>query len=385
MAEPFKNLIGSAVVQAVSHHLRRVDGGFDAKRFEALALNGLEALEFKARAQHLAQALLATLPEDFDACATWLERSLKTVPPPRRDHDPDKELGSLSSDDSGVAGWALWAYGEVVTQRGLHQPERALQALHAITQRFTAEFAIRPFFVAHPEVVLRTLHAWQHDPSAHVRRLVSEGSRPRLPWGQRLQSLVADPSPTLPLLQSLQHDPSEYVRRSVANHLNDIGKDHPAVLVDWVETHRPGASVDHVRLLRHASRHLIKQGHAPMLQAWGVGQHFEGDVTLTLSSPRVRVGEAVELGVTLRSRCAQPQELEVDVRVHFRKADGQVKPKAFKGRRLKLGPGEQASWVHKLSFKPVSTRALHPGEQGVDVQVNGTPAGWLVLELQPGG
>lgn len=385
MAEPFKNLIGPAVVQAVSHHLRRVDRAFDSNRFEALALAGLDALAFKARAEHLAAALLATLPDDFDACATWLERSLKPVPTPRREHDPDAELGSLATDESGVGGWALWAYGEVVVQRGLQHPERALQALHAFTQRFTAEFAIRPFFVAHPEVVLRTLHTWQHDDSAHVRRLVSEGSRPRLPWGLRLQSLVQDPSPTLPLLQTLQHDPSEYVRRSVANHLNDIGKDHPGVLVDWVSRHRTAAGPDHLRLLRHASRHLIKQGHAPMLAAWGVGQAFEGDVSLSLASGRVRVGEVAELTVTLRSRSARTQELEVDVRVHFRKADGQLRPKAFKGRRLRLPAGEQVSWVQKLSFKPVSTRPLYPGLQQVDVQVNGQASSALPIELQAAG
>ncbi|HEX5372418.1 MAG TPA: DNA alkylation repair protein [Aquabacterium sp.] len=381
MAEPFKNLINPSVVEAVAHHLRRVDQGFDAPRFKALALAGLERLEFKARAQHLAAALLATLPEDVDTCATWLERSLKAVPAPRREHDPDKELGSLGTDDTGVGGWALWAYGEVMAQRGLPHPERALQALHAITQRFTAEFAIRPFLVAHPEVVLRTLHTWQHDPSAHVRRLVSEGSRPRLPWGLRLQALVTDPSPTLPLLDTLQHDPSEYVRRSVANHLNDIGKDHPDVLVDWVQRHRDSASTEHQRLLRHASRHLIKQGHGPMLQAWGVGTPFVGDVTLTLSAPEVRIGHSLELCVTLQSRSPQAQDLEVDVRTHFRKADGQLKPKTFKGRRLSLAPGEQARWVQTLSFKPVSTRPLYIGRQGVDVQVNGQTSQLLHLSL----
>jgi 3-methyladenine DNA glycosylase AlkC len=383
MAEPFKNLIGPAVVHAVAHHLQRVDPAFDARRFERLALEGLTPLAFKARAQHLAAALLATLPKDFDACASMLERSLKAVPTPRREDDPDKALGSLVTDDTGVAGWALWAYGEVVAQRGITEPERALQALHAITQRFTAEFAIRPLLVAHPKVVLDTLHTWQHDASAHVRRLVSEGSRPRLPWGLRLQSLVADPTPTLPLLQTLQHDPSEYVRRSVANHLNDIGKDHPEVLVGWVEQHRCKAAPDQLRLLKHASRHLIKQGHGPMMQAWGVGERFDGDVTLSLSAPTVRVGETLRLSVALESRSARPQPLEIDVRVHFRKANGELKPKAFKGRRMTLVPGGRIDWVQTLSFVPVSTRTLHPGPQGVDVQVNGQALGWLALDLLP--
>lgn len=382
MAEAFKNLIGPTTVRAVSHHLRRVHRRFDQAGFEAQALAGLEALEFKARAQHLAQALMAHLPEDFDRCAGLLEASLKHVPPPRFEHDPDKELGALRTDDTGVAGWALWAYGEVVAQRGLEQPERALQALHAITQRFTAEFAIRPFIQAHPERVFPILERWLDEPSAHVRRLVSEGSRPRLPWGLRLQGLVRDPSPTLPLLHRLQDDPAEYVRRSVANHLNDIGKDHPELLVGWVSRHRDDGHANRTRLLRHASRHLIKQGHTPMLACWGVGASFEGEVNLAVSRRTAHIGEVLPVTVTLHATGPQPQTLEVDVRVHYRKADGQLRPKVFKGRRLALHPGEQISWTQSVSFKPVSTRALYPGTQGIDVAVNGQPLGWLEITLK---
>ena len=132
------------------------------------------------------------------------------------------------------------AAGRVRRAPRLDSPKRALQALHAMTQRFSAEWAIRPFIEHHPDAHLRHAgRAGPRDPSAHVRRLVSEGSRPRLPWGLQLKALIADPSPTLPLLRALQDDPSEYVRRSVANHLNDIAKDHPGLVADWLE--RPPA------------------------------------------------------------------------------------------------------------------------------------------------
>ena len=130
--------------------------------------------------------------------------------------------------------------------------------------------------VAHPERVYATLQRWTTDPSAHVRRLVSEGSRPRLPWGLQLKSLIADPSPTLPLLRALQDDDSEYVRRSVANHLNDIAKDHPDLVVQWLAEHLPGAPAARRRLLKHASRTLIKQGHPQAMKAWGLGQALRG-------------------------------------------------------------------------------------------------------------
>lgn len=381
MAEAFKNLIGPATVQAVSHHLHRVHRRFNQVAFEAQALDGLASLEFKARAQHLAQALMAHLPEDFAACADLLEASLRRVATPRFDHDPDRELGSLQTDDTGVAGWALWAYGEVVARRGLNTPERALQALHAITQRFTAEFAIRPILAAHPALTHATLQRWAGDASAHVRRLVSEGSRPRLPWGLRLQDLVRDPSPNLPLLRRLQDDPTEYVRRSVANHLNDIGKDHPELLVDWVRQHRDDDDPTRQRLLRHASRHLIKQGHGPMLACWDVDTPFEGQVELSLPRRTVHIGETLALTIALTATGASSQSLEVDLRVHYRKADGQLRPKVFKGKRLTLAPGERLSWTQALSFKPVSTRTLYPGAQAVDVAINGQPHGWIDLSL----
>jgi 3-methyladenine DNA glycosylase AlkC len=247
VAEPFKNLIDAAVVRAAGHHLARVWRRFDRARFEAAALDGLQQLELKARAEHIGRAFAAVLPADFAAAADVLEASLA---PPRDDTD----LGALRTGDDGLAGWVLWPMTDFVARAGIDQPERALAALHAMTQRWTAEYALRPFLLRHPERTFATLQRWCDDPSAHVRRLVSEGSRPRLPWGVQLKPLIADPTPTLPLLERLQDDASDYVRRSVANHLNDIAKDHPAVVVAWLERWLPGAGPARQALLRHAAR-----------------------------------------------------------------------------------------------------------------------------------
>ena len=200
-------------------------------------------------------------------------------------------LGLFLHSAARAEDWPQWrGPGREAGQRGLSvvaEPERALHALHALTQRHTAEWAVRPFIVEHPKPVFATLSRWVSDPSVHVRRLVSEGSRPRLPWGLQLKSLVADPSPTLPLLRALQDDPSAYVRRSVANHLNDIAKDHPAVLLDWLHEHLPDAPAPRVALLKHACRSLIKAGDAQVLKAWGLGQAFRGDVRFDVQPRRV--------------------------------------------------------------------------------------------------
>jgi len=274
--------------------------------------------------------------------------------------------------DEGLHGWLLWSVGEYVARRGIEHPERALQTLHALTQRFTAEFAIRPFIVAHPELVFRTLHIWTTDPSAHVRRLVSEGSRPRLPWGVQLKSLVANPAPSLPLLHALQDDPSDYVRRSVANHLNDIAKDHPALVAEWLETHLEGASAERSALLRHASRTLIKRGDARVLRVWGIGASLKGTVTLRITPRRVRVGEHVTLAIRVNSRSRRTQKLAIDYVVHHVKADGLTSPKVFKGWQFDLAGGEERVLEKRHSMKRITTRRYYPGQHRIDIQVNGS-------------
>ncbi len=376
MAEPFKHLISAATVLGLGRQLKRSDPSFDQRRFESLALDGLEALELKARAMHLCQALEATLPSEFAVAADMLERSL--APAPSDGHAPPP-----AQADNGLSGWGLWAVGEFVVRRGIDEPQRALALLHALTQRFTAEFAIRPFIARHPELSFATLRGWTRDPSAHVRRLVSEGSRPRLPWGMQLKALIADPSPTLPLLRALQDDPSDIVRRSVANHLNDIAKDHPELVADWVETHLPGASAQRIALLRHASRSLIKRSHPRTLQAWGHGRALRGEVRFSVTPQRATVGGSLTLQVTLLSRSRSTQSLAIDYAWFRRLADGSLSPKVFKGWTIELAPGETRTLLKRHSLRAVTTRRDHAGRHHLELRINGRPGGTAPFTLKP--
>ena len=363
MAEPFKNFINAQLVRDAAVHLARHTPGFNAQAFTQQATTGLDALELKARSLHLCAALEATMPRDFDAAARAFEAAL--APPAAEGEE------APSGMEAGLRGWILWPVGEYIARHGQQRPERALAALHALTQRFTAEFAIRPFIVNHPALSLATLAHWATDPSHHVRRLVSEGSRPRLPWGLQLKDLVKDPSPTLPLLRALQDDPSEYVRRSVANHLNDIAKDHPALVADWLRTHLPDATPARRTLLRHASRTLIKAGDRAVLAAWGLDKPFKGQATLTLTPQRLRVGEAFALRLSLQSTAARTQKLAVDYAVHHVKADGRLTAKVFKGWAFDLAAHEQRDLVKTHSMREITTRRYHAGRHALDVRVNG--------------
>ncbi|MBP6903257.1 MAG: DNA alkylation repair protein [Burkholderiaceae bacterium] len=383
MAEPFKNFIDAGVVRSIAEQLRRAAPAVDAQGFEARALAGLDGLELKARVLQLAEALVAAIQAtgaDAHTACTWLEAMLG--PPGREDSDGD-DLGSLRPSEAGLAGWPVWPLTEAVARLALPgHAERGLAALQAMTQRFSAEFAIRHFIVAQPGLALATLARWTTHPSAHVRRLVSEGSRPRLPWGLRLQALVADPSPTLPLLRALQDDASAYVRRSVANHLNDIAKDHPALVAAWLAEHLPEASENRRALLKHASRSLIKAGDAAVLAAWGQGAAFKGTARLVLSAPVVMVGESLGLEVTLANPSRQRQPLVIDYAVHHAKAAGHTTAKVFKGWVLDLAPGETRTLSKRHSFRPVTVRRYHAGAHGLDLRINGRVVAEAGFELR---
>lgn len=365
MAEPFKHLINAALVRDAAKHLEQVDARFKAKPFIARVVPQLDALELKARAMCVADALEASLPTEFEDAAALLERAM--APVGVRDDGPVMHLS-----ESGLSGWFLWSVGEYAARRGVNHPERALQFLHALTQRFTAEFAIRPLIVAHPRLVYDTLTGWTKDSSEHVRRLVSEGTRPRLPWGLQLKTLISDPSPSLPLLEALLDDPSEYVRRSVANHLNDIAKDHPALVAEWVERHLPEASTERRALLRHASRTLIKKGDRRTLHAWGLGAPFLGRAAFRVKPRRIVLGESLTLTLELTSTAKSAQTLVIDYVVHHVKADGSTSPKVFKGWTLELPARGERTLQRKHAVKPITTRRYHAGVHRVEIQINGS-------------
>lgn len=362
---PFKDYVNPEAIRGLAGILAAGDPRIDVDRFCAEACEGLEDRELKERVAHVARVVAAHVDPDFPTAAVRLVTGL-----------PPAQTGT----EDVVLGFTIWPLCTWVEHAGIDHFDAAMAAMHALTQRFSCEFAVRPYLARQPERTLAVLADWTRDPSVHVRRLVSEGTRPRLPWGERLHRFTADPTETLALLERLKDDPERYVQRSVANHLNDISKDHPdravAVAASWLEDPTP----DRQWIVKHALRGLVKAGHAGALAVLGYGPpalevaHFTVPAAFTL-------GGKLALATELVSTSDQDQPLIVDVVVHLVKASGRQSPKVFKWTSRTLRAGQRLKLEKGLPLKPVSTRRFYPGTHAVTLQINGHALGTRDFQL----
>ena len=371
--EPFKEFINRQVINTLGDILLRVYPEFERDKYIKFATHELDALELKQRVVQVASALDQTLPTDFEVLCPILLASLHP--------SEDTAREEIKFSEEGACGWAVWPLTELVAMRGLDHPELALSTLREMTKRSTAEFDVRPFLKQHADVSLAVFQNWTKDPNRHVRRLASEGSRPRLPWGMRLHKFVAAPEHILPILEALKDDPEEYVRRSVANSLNDIAKDHPDLVADIAADWLKDASKDRKRLVKHACRTLIKQGHEKTLASFGYMPIAPNGAELRVTTPDVQYGEALEFDLGL-SGIPKGTGLMMDYAIHFVKANGKRAPKVFKWKDLPNHSCGQLTATRKHAIKPITTRVYYPGEHLIEVLVNGRAVASARFELK---
>lgn len=350
-----KDQLGPAAVAQLADLLQSVYPAFERRAFIDKASHQLQQLELKARVSHVIEALAATLPAGFCETARILEAVADAWPvEPRRNW-------------SSFAAWPLIDYVSVF---GLDYPQRAFDVLEKLTPLFTAEFAIRPFLDKHFDLTHQQMLRWSGHHNEHVRRLASEGIRPRLPWARQLPALRQDPASIWPILDKLKADPSLYVRRSVANNLNDISKDHPqAVLAICRQWQQPGHK-DTDWLIRHGLRTLVKTGHPEVYPLLGFSeQPAISSIHLTLASRQLTLGETLELKLELTT--SAPKWLVLDYRVGFRRADGKLSWKVFKWKNIKTQTGTALTLHKSHAFKPLTTRQYYPGNHQIECLING--------------
>ncbi|MGK2932779.1 MAG: DNA alkylation repair protein [Solirubrobacterales bacterium] len=361
-SKDFKDRISPALIAGLGEDLKLAWPDFPEAEFEKRASKGLAGLKMKGRVVHVADALAGTLPDDFAAAAQVIEDSLDS---PRMD------------------GWVVYCVDDYVARYGIDQPEVALPLMAELTPRWSCEFAIRPFIEQHPDLTFEYFGQWIESDDEHLRRLVSEGSRPRLPWGGHLKAFINDPTPTIALLDRLVDDPSLYVRKSVANHLNDIAKDHPELAIEtaqrWID--EGGEADRRAWIVNHGMRTLIKKGDPAALAL--VGYDHEAEVLITsFSVTPQEIGIGDEITIEFALTATDPTPVMVDYAIHHAGSSGTRGAKVFKLKRLELKPGTETAFQRKHRIKEVSVRRIYPGPHLVEVQVNGKVQAAATVEVR---
>ena len=364
-----KDGLGAAAVERIAESLAIPVADFPKQQFADAAMNGIQSLELKNRVRHLMAVLHDFLPNDFEQTADILVAM--------------KSDWNRGDPDDNLAGFAAWPIIDYIGEYGLDHPEKSLSTLKELTSLFSAEFAIRPFIINHFETTFQCLEKWTTDPDEHVRRLVSEGSRPRLPWGKQLPQFIADPSPVFQLLEKLKNDSSSTVRRSVANNLNDISKDHPEKVIAVCKQWKRSGDQHRKWIIRHATRTLVKAGHPEIFGLLGYTENPKLNFqSLEVFPAAIQMGESIQFSAQLKSNSSKPQSVVIDYAIHHIKANGKTTPKVFKFRTLEIEPGASVELTKKHSIKPISTRKYYPGTHSVEILINGKTFGRVDFTLR---
>lgn len=370
--EPFKNNFSEQLVCCIADQLNKHLKSFSRDDFLAAILPLLESLELKERSQLIADTIHKVLPSNFKKRNAILIAML---------HPIESSDSSLHSNDAGIRGWGMLPLCAVVGQHGTDDFDASLEVLKEMTKRFSSEFDIRHFLLADQERALAILSHWVSDSCQHVRRLVSEGTRPRLPWAMQLPQLIADPTPILPLLDALKDDEEEYVRRSVANNLNDISKDHPDLVAQIAKKWMQANNKRRVKLLRHACRTLIKQGHPQALEVFGFATPKITLKAITIENPELLFGSSLKFSACIVSTAKKPQELIIDYLVHHKKNSGKLSPKVFKWKTITLDASKDITIDRAHSIREITTRRYYEGTHALSLRINGQDFGYEEFQL----
>lgn len=355
MAEPLKYMYDGEFLLSFGNRLRQAYGTFDAEAFAAAATdNGWEGLELKARIRRIAETLGAFLPARYEDA-----------------------LQVLYAVDQECTGFPYVFLPDFVEVHGLAEPhwELSMQALERFTSGSTAEYAVRAFLLRDPERMMRQMERWAEHPNEHVRRLASEGCRPRLPWGQALPMFKRDPAPVLAVLERLKADPSLYVRKSVANNLNDIAKDNPAVVLETARRWK-GSHPDTDWIVRHGCRTLIRKADSGVLAIFGYAEpegqaDIVAEASLSAEPSALPIGGNCELRYGLRIREGEPARIRIEYGIDFVKSGGRTSRKLFllSDKTADGGASLAGSRTHRWS--DLTTRRHYPGRHRIVLLVNG--------------
>ncbi len=368
MAEALKLIYSKAFFEQLTKSLKETLPAFDKKAFlKAIYDKQWEQRELKDRMKHIAWVMHQFLSKDF-------KRDVKTL---------FILIECLRKNGARESSFEYMFLPEYVEVYGIDHPDLSIKAFEHITQFTSCEFAIRPFIKKHPEQFLAQMLLWTTHKSEHVRRLASEGCRPRLPWAMALPALKKNPTPILPILEKLKQDPSEYVRRSVANNLNDIIKDNPEIVLNlakkWTGKHEHTDAI-----LKHGTRTLLKQGHVEALSLFGFSADTNCEVLqFSLGQKQLKIGEHLYFSFQLCNNHKKNHKLRLEYRIYYVKSNGKQSAKIFKITENHFKTGEVHSFQRKQSFQDMTTRKHYHGVHKICLVVNGAELSSKTFKLVP--
>jgi len=304
--------------------------------------------------RHTTIVLHAFMPSDFKKAVGILGKLIQ-------------QLKKSGTESDGLAYIFLPDYIELY---GIDDLETSVRALEEITQFVSCEFAVRPFIIRYGNEMMNQMKTWSLHKNYKVRRLASEGSRPRLPWAMAIPELKKDPSPILPILENLKNDPSDWVRRSVANNINDIAKDHPDIMIDLARRWK-GAGKETDAIIKHGSRGLLKKGHTQILKHYNLRSENIRVSAFKIETPGIKIGEQLAFSLTVSNLDRKKQTVRLEYGLYYKKSNGELTRKVFKISERDYEPGVKVNIQRKQSFRKITTRVFYPGKHRLSIIVNG--------------
>lgn len=365
--KPLKNMYDKAFINGLGKLITKAYPKFDSKKFKKLVFSrDWDLKELKERMRHISLSLYEVLPKDFQKAVKILKKVAT-----------DKNAPSINK-----VGFELMILPDFVEVFGCNERgykdnwDLSIDALKCFTSIASSEFAVRPLIIENPTKMMKVMLKWSKDKNHHVRRLASEGCRSRLPWAMALPIFKKDSSMVinmvLPILENLKADNELYVRRSVANNLNDISKDHPALVLKLLKRWNKDKSKNMKWLVKHSLRTLEKAGNPEALALQGYSHKTKVKVKhFKINKKKIKLGESLGMNLTLTSTSKTPEDIIIDYIVMHKKANGKLTPKVFKWGKKTISKYKNLELTKNHAIKEISTRKYHPGHHEVHIQVNG--------------
>lgn len=350
-----KDIYSKPFYEKLANSLEHSVLGFNKKQFiNKIFTADFKDMEWKQRLKHTTQTLHHFMPPVFADCIDLMQNM----------------ISHFKKDGFASGGLEFMFLPDYVETYGPDDFKNAVKAFEFTTQYISCEFAVRPFIIKYKDKMMAQMTKWSLHQSAAVRRLASEGSRPRLPWAMAIPFLKKDPALVLPILENLKQDPSESVRRSVANNLNDIAKDHPNIVLS-IAAKWKGISKETDAIIKHGSRTLLKQGHAEILTHYGLVSKGIAVNNFIVATPHIKVGDYLEFSFVLVNENTEPKTIRLEYAIHYKKNNGLLAKKMFKISERTYLPNQKETIYRKHNFKLITTKKFYAGNHKLSVFVNG--------------